>query len=292
MSRRSLALSLLLASSLFGCSDHVDPTLSIPVALAVVSGDGQTGMPGAELASPLVARVEDSRGRGVPSQIVNFRVVQGGGTVFAGAAITNRDGIARERWTLGTSGPQRVEARAVDPETGAALTFAVFNATLLPIPVTVTRAGTGSGTVTSEPAGIACGTTCSASFTAGSTVTLTAAAEPFSTFTGWSGDCSGTGACVVTADAAKSVTATFVRQTFALTVMRTGDGAVTSSPAGISCGVSCSEVLDGGTVVTLTAVPFTGYHFLNWTGAVGGTTNPVVLVGVATDMTVVANFAQ
>ncbi|MGR0481752.1 MAG: InlB B-repeat-containing protein [Candidatus Electronema sp. V4] len=75
--------------------------------------------------------------------------------------------------------------------------------------LTVSKNGTGSGAVTSNPPGISCGTACGASFTAGQSVTLTAAAASGSAFAGWSGACSGTGSCVVTMDADKSVTATF-----------------------------------------------------------------------------------
>jgi Divergent InlB B-repeat domain len=76
--------------------------------------------------------------------------------------------------------------------------------------LTASRTGSGSGTVTSSPAGISCGTTCSASFASGSSVTLTAAPASGSSFTGWSGACSGTAtSCVVTMNAAQSVTAAF-----------------------------------------------------------------------------------
>jgi uncharacterized repeat protein (TIGR01451 family)/uncharacterized repeat protein (TIGR02543 family) len=78
-----------------------------------------------------------------------------------------------------------------------------------PWTLTVTKAGSGSGTVTSSPAGIDCGTTCSSSFPNGTMVTLTATADAGSTFTGWAGDCSGTGPCVVTMDQDRTVTATF-----------------------------------------------------------------------------------
>ncbi len=99
--------------------------------MQIVSGDEQTGVAGEELLAPLVVRVVDSAGRAVPQQIVNFRVTTGGGSVFAGAGLTNADGIAQERWTLGPNpaDSQRVEARAVDNVTGAALTFAIFAAT-------------------------------------------------------------------------------------------------------------------------------------------------------------------
>jgi hypothetical protein len=77
--------------------------------------------------------------------------------------------------------------------------------------VAVTKAGFGTGTVTSAPAGINCGATCTAPFTSGSSVTLTATPDAGKTFTGWSGGgCAGTGTCVINpilADTA--VTATF-----------------------------------------------------------------------------------
>ena len=57
----------------------------------------------------------------------------------------------------------------------------------------VTKAGTGSGTMTSSPAGINCTTNCSATFTSGTAVTLTAAPATGSVFVGWTGTgCSAT----------------------------------------------------------------------------------------------------
>jgi len=76
----------------------------------------------------------------------------------------------------------------------------------------VGRAGKGSGTLSSSPAGIWCGTACSAAYSAGASVTLQAAPAPGSAFAGWSGACSGTGACVVSMAAARSVVASFKRR--------------------------------------------------------------------------------
>ena len=75
----------------------------------------------------------------------------------------------------------------------------------------VTKSGSGTGTVTSSPSGISCGSACSASFHFGTQVTLTATPGSDSSFAGWSGGCSGTGPCVTTlAGADVAVGATFV----------------------------------------------------------------------------------
>ncbi len=76
--------------------------------------------------------------------------------------------------------------------------------------LTVNKAESGSGTVTSSPPGINCGVSCQASFNSSTSVTQTAAADPGSTFTGFSGGgCNGTGPCTVTVNADTTVTATF-----------------------------------------------------------------------------------
>jgi hypothetical protein len=75
--------------------------------------------------------------------------------------------------------------------------------------LTVSKAGSGVGTVTSNPVGISCGATCSHGYNQGTSVTLTATPGHLSTFAGWSGACSGTNTCTVTTDAATTVTATF-----------------------------------------------------------------------------------
>ena len=80
--------------------------------------------------------------------------------------------------------------------------------------LTVKLAGTSTGTVTSNPAGIACKPSCTASFAAGTSVTLTAASAKGAFFAGWSGACKGVGTCTLTMNAAKTATATFnVNQT-------------------------------------------------------------------------------
>ncbi|HYD41894.1 MAG TPA: glycoside hydrolase family 9 protein [Anaeromyxobacter sp.] len=150
--------------------------------------------------------------------------------------------------------------------------------------LTVTPAGTGGGTVVSSPAGISCGTACSASYEAGTIVTLTATPAAGSTFAGWTG-CTGTGAtCTVAMSAARSVTATFnVSQVtmYALTVTKSGTGAGTVSGGGIDCGAACNASYESGTSVTLTAIPAAGSTFAGWSGACTGTAGCVVSMTAA-----------
>ena len=92
---------------------------------------------------------------------------------------------------------------------GVALKVTYQTATSQNYVLSVSRQGTGSGTVTSTPAGINCGSTCSSAYASGTQVTLVAQAASGSTFTGWGGACAGTGNCVVSMSAARSVVANF-----------------------------------------------------------------------------------
>lgn len=74
--------------------------------------------------------------------------------------------------------------------------------------LTVTLAGTGSGTVTSGPAGINCKPTCTASFAAGTQLKLTPLPAKGSYFAGWSRACRGTSACTITMNSDLAVRAT------------------------------------------------------------------------------------
>ncbi len=126
---------------------------------------------------------------------------------------------------IATAGSAQITVFNPSPGGGAsgALTFIIIITNQV-FTLTVTVKGSGGGTVTSSPAGIACGATCSAVFGYGATVTLTASPVAGSTFTGWSGEgCSGTGTCTVTMTQARNVTATFTRAAaLALTIATVG----------------------------------------------------------------------
>jgi hypothetical protein len=153
--------------------------------------------------------------------------------------------------------------------------------------LSVVRSGTGTGTVTSSPAGINCGADCVEIYNYGTIVILTATPSGGSSFAGWSGGgCSGTGTCVTTVTAAATVTATFH---ITLTVVRSGGGAITSVPAGISCGADCTQAYATATSVTLTATPDPGWSFAGWSGA-GCTGTGTCTINVAANTTVSATF--
>ncbi|HEY4505760.1 MAG TPA: hypothetical protein VJG67_03655 [Candidatus Paceibacterota bacterium] len=79
-----------------------------------------------------------------------------------------------------------------------------------------------------------------------------------------------------------------VPQTFSLTVIRSGQGTVTSVPSGIACGVGCQNDFDENTTVVLTATPNVGRVFTGWSGACSGTGQCSVLINAP--KTVYANF--
>jgi phospholipase C len=146
---------------------------------------------------------------------------------------------------------------------------------------------TGSGTVTSAPAGINCGQSCSASFNAGTSVTLTAAPASNDSFSGWSGACSGTGKCTVVVNGDMTVRAAFSTPSSAslsVSVIGPGTGVITSNPAGINCGQSCTANFAQGTSITLSAGAAANSSFAGWSGACSGTGACAVKVGNATSV--------
>lgn len=94
---------------------------------------------------------------------------------------------------------------------GVSAVFEVTTALLVSYPVTVLVAG--SGTVTSNPPGINCGSTCTYDYPRGTSVTLTASPAPDYAFAGWTGACTGTEPCTLTVDAARNVSASFTQLT-------------------------------------------------------------------------------
>lgn len=126
------------------------------------------------------------------------------------------NGIKTFYWDIGVPPTQSGGDALFDRNSGAIVDQGALNAIKRGLglgtstyALTVSKGGAGSGTVTSSPAGINCGSTCSANYSPGTSVSLTASAASGSTFAGWSGACSGTGSCTVSMSQSRSVTATF-----------------------------------------------------------------------------------
>ncbi len=177
----------------------------------------------------------------------------------------------------------------------------VVGATFIRLPAQVLRVvrdGTGSGTVTSAPPGIDCGSTCASAFMDGSAVTLTAVAAPGSRFTGWGDDAaacgSGASCPVLIAAPVTTARATFTRIRHPLTVERAGAGmgTVRSDPAGIDCGATCTADFDEGTSVRLTPVPAAGSIFAGWELAPSCMSGTLCTVAVSAPTVVRARFER
>jgi hypothetical protein len=145
--------------------------------------------------------------------------------------------------------------------------------------LSLSAAGAGSGTLTSNTGGLNCtstaGTTagtCSASLAGGTAVTLTATPATGNTFTGWGGACSGSSTtCTLTMDAAKSVTASF------------NIGALSSQT--ITFGVAPTITVGGTGSVSATAtsgLPVTFSSLTTSTCTVSGSTVSGVAAGICT----------
>jgi hypothetical protein len=127
-----------------------------------------------------------------PDRTVTLTATPASGSVFAGWG----DGCA------GTSPTCTVTTYAATTLT------ATFSASGTPATLSVTRVGSGS--VTSDPSGIGCGTDCTMTVPVGTTVTLTAAPPPDGTFRTWAGACAGAATtCTLTVTRDTAVSATF-----------------------------------------------------------------------------------
>jgi YVTN family beta-propeller protein len=191
-----------------------------------------------------------------------------------------------------TLGAETATVNVTDTSTGTPVALPIFTLTGTGVPqlsVTVT----GSGSVT-DGASFTCGSgTCTTTYAANASVTLTATPSSGSSFSGWGGDCSGNSTCVLTMSASHNVTAVFSSSGPQLSIGEAGNGTgtVMSSPVGIACQSTCGATFTMGQVVTLTAVANPGSTFIGWSGA-GCSGTGTCNVTMNSAQTVVATFTS
>lgn len=171
---------------------------------------------------------------------------------------------------------------------------AVFQQTFT---LTITKGGTGTGTVTSAPPGINCGADCSEIYNAGTVVGLTPTPIGTALFAGWDAtsdpDCNDAS---VTMNADKTCKALFNVPTVnrTLTVVKAGTGQGSITGPGINCGNGtpgdCTEIVNDGTNVNLIASAAGGSGFANWTNCDVPAGNQCTMNMTGANKTVTATF--
>ena len=194
-----------------------------------------------------------------------------GGTYDAGATViataTPDAGYKFNGWRGDLSGANNPVSVLMDKNITVTANFILITNTLSVIAT--------NGTVSMDPAGGA--------YVPGAVVTLTATPNTGYVFNGWSGDLTGSAnPATITMDRNKSLTANFKAVNYTLTTSAS-NGSVSLSPVGGS--------YISGTQVTLTAKPNSGYVFVDWTGDLSGSENPVKIT-VDANKNITANFKR
>ena len=127
----TLVLAVAVSSLIGGCKGATDPGPGAPTGIIIASGNNQEAAAGTRLAQPIMVRVTDAKGHGVPNQGVEFDITSGyGGQLTAVSTVTNDQGVAGATWTLGWSiaEQQRVRVTRINASTGLPADSVIFRA--------------------------------------------------------------------------------------------------------------------------------------------------------------------
>ncbi len=178
----------------FAFSDQTDVNINTPVTSDALTVSG--------INLPAVVSITSCTGSNCEYRINGGDWTDGDGTV------SNGDTVEVRQTSAGSISTTTDLTLAIG--TGPDQASDVFSVTTTAVPqyeLSVDTAGTGGGVVTSDVGGISCGSACTDTYDAGTTVTLTATPDTTSYFAGWSGGCDANGQVVM--DAGTSCIATF-----------------------------------------------------------------------------------
>ncbi len=182
---------------------------------------------------------------------------------------TPGDGWSFSGWSGDFSSLANPVSIIINGSVSVTATFAQSSSYVL----TITTIGSGSVTKTPDQP----------SYSQGDMVMLMATPAAGWSFSGWSGDFSSSANPIsIAINRTTSVTATFIRTTYALTISTVGNGSVARNNTG-------PYYL--GDIVRLTAHPSVGWSFNVWGGALSGSNNPIDLL-ITGDLYVIAAFTQ
>ena len=252
----------------------VSGTLSVsPTSVTLVQGRSATVTLTLSLKGPSPGAITFASrlSRGVTATYNPPSLNGSGSTTVTLAAASDADIVSTTPFFVGFVGTDTLVLDGLSPSINLTVRNARPN-------VSVTRSGSGAGTVTSTPAGITCGTVCGAQFDLGP-ITLTAVPAAGSAFASWSGLCVGTAlTCTFTPnDFGNTVTATFVSTAPAIGL------AVSPSPVSVQAG--------GATTATVTLTRINGFAdaanlAINAPAGLTVTANPASITGTTSTLTV------
>ncbi len=188
------------------------------------------------------------------------------GTVVTVEAVAD-SGWSFDSWSGDLSGSDNPTTITIDGDKTITATFTLNQYTL-------TTNVVGNGSITLNPSG--------GVYDEGTVVTVEAVADSDWSFDSWSGDLTGsTNPTTITMNGDRSITATFTINQYTLNTNVTGNGSITLNPSG--------GVYDYGTVVTVEAIPDTGWAFDSWSGDLTGNNNPATIT-MDGDKSITATF--
>ena len=241
-------------------------SLALAIVVAIISGGCGSGSSSSTPQYSLTTSVGPSGGGSVTVSPIQATYTAGQQVTLTA---TPNAGYYFGNWSGDASGTTNPRTITITGNMSVTANFTAIQYTL-----SMSASPAGGGTVAATPG----------PYTYGQQVTLTANPYAGYTFSGWSGDASGTtNPTTITITGNASVTANYTAIHYTLTTgaSPSGGGSIIASPS--------QATYTYGQQVTLTAAPNAGYTFSNWSGATSDSTNPRTIT-ITANTSITANF--